>query len=443
MTARLTRTLLALLALAALSVIAAGCGLLGRQPQPTPIAPVELALVTYDMEGSWSHAEKSLLEQFGALHPHVTFRRAPYLQMPADYLAQPPSPDLMVMTAGYPLTRAVEQGQLVDLTDIWEQSGLLEQYPAGFQALSAADGKQFFLPIGYTWSAIYYNRTVFDQYGLQPPATWSEFTELCDTLLANGITPLSLAGSDVWLSGLWLDYLDLRLNGGDFHRQLLNGEISYTGDRVVSVLELWSWMLQQGYFTEHSERLSATDSLMAVITDQVGVAYVDKAAMTLTSPSWLGYLPSTLLQDLDFFPFPVIDPSVPPAEVLTAYGYMVPVNAEHRDVALAFVEFVASAEAQSAMAQQISANAPDLAPAHRPAEGVQLSETTQRGIDIMAGAQDITPLYVLGVPESMWGRVDTAIDRFLRWPDEVDAFALALEQARQNAEDAGEFIVPE
>jgi len=443
MTVRLTRMLLALLALAALGALTAGCGFLGGRPEPTPIAPVELALVTYDMEGSWSHAEKSLLEQFSALHPHVTFQRAPYVQMPADYLAQPPSPDLMVMTAGYPLARAIEQGQLVDLTDIWEQSGLLEQYPAGFQALSAANGKQFLLPIGYTWSAIYYNRAVFDQYGLQPPATWSEFTELCDTLLANGITPLSLAGDDVWLSGLWLDYLDMRLNGGEFHRQLLNGEIPYTDERVVSVVELWSWMLQQGYFTQHSERLDATDSLMAIITDQIGIGYVDKAAMTLTSPSWLGYLPPTLLQDLDFFPFPVIDPSVPPAEVLTAYGYMVPLNAEHRDVALTFVEFAASAEAQSVMAQQISANAPDLAPAQSPGDGAQLSEVTQRGIDLMAGAQDVTPLYVLGVPESMWGRVDNAVDRFLRSPDEIEAFALTLEQARQAAEDAGEFIIPQ
>ena len=48
-------------------------------------------------------------------------------------------------------------------------------------------------------------------------------------------------------------------------------------------------MLQQGYFTQHSERLDATDSLMAIITDQIGIGYVDKAAMTLTSPSWLGY----------------------------------------------------------------------------------------------------------------------------------------------------------
>jgi len=43
----------------------------------------------------------------------------------------------------------------------------------------------------------------------------------------------------------------------------------------------------------------------------------------------------------------------------------------------------------------------------------------------------------------MWGRVDNAVDRFLRSPDEIEALALALEQARQAAEDAGEFIVPQ
>ena len=122
----------------------------------------------------------------------------------------------------------------------------------------------------------------------------------------------------------------------------------------------------------------------------------------------------------------MIDPSVPPAEVLTAYGYMVPLNAEHRDVALTFVEFAASAEAQSVMAQQISANAPDLAPAQSPGDGAQLSEVTERGIDLMAGAQDVTPLYVLGVPSHV-GPCGHAVDRFAP-PDEIRR-SCSLEQA--------------
>ncbi len=226
-----------MIALLALGGVMAGCGRLGRTAEPTAIAPVEMELVTFDLAGPWSYAEESLLDQFQQLHPYVDFQRSAYAQAPSSYLAQTPAPDLMVIAAGYPLARAIHLDQVVDLTDVWEQSGLLEQYPPSFQALSAADGKQFYLPVGYTWSAIYYNQSVFDELGLQPPATWSEFTALCDTLLDNGITPLSIAGDDIWVNTLWLDYLDLRLNGAAFHRQLLSGEIAYTDERVRTVLK--------------------------------------------------------------------------------------------------------------------------------------------------------------------------------------------------------------
>lgn len=50
---------------------------------------------------------------------------------------------------------------------------------------------------------------------------------ICDTLLANGEIPLALAGQDTWLTLLWFDYLDLRLNGAAFHRASLQGQLPY------------------------------------------------------------------------------------------------------------------------------------------------------------------------------------------------------------------------
>lgn len=440
MTIRVRRVCALLLATAIVGSLTTGCGALRKSAEPTAIPPVELDLATLDMTGPWSHAEESLLEQFKQRQPNVTVNRMPYRAAPGNYLAQPPTPDLMVISAGYPLAQAIQLGQVVDLTDLWEQSGLAEQFPPSFRELSALDGKQYYVPIGYTWSAIYYNQALFDQFDLQPPATWTEFTELCDTLLANGITPFSYAGNDFWTNTLWLDYLDLRLNGADFHRQLLKGEIPYTDERVLAVLELWSWMLQQGYFMEHPERLSLTDSLMAIVTDKPGLSFGDKAAMTLTSPSWLGALPANLRQDLDFFALPAIAPAVPQAEVLLPYGYMVPANAEQRDVALAFIEFAATAEAQTAMAARLSAGTPDLAPANSQADDEALPEAVRRGAQLVRGAQGVTTLFPLGVPDSMWLPVDAAVDRFLRQPADIEAFAQALESARQATEAAGGFI---
>lgn len=47
-------------------------------------------------------------------------------------------------------------------------------------------------------SALWYRRDVFDALHLDPPTTWSRWLDVNDTLLRNGITPLSIGGGDGW-----------------------------------------------------------------------------------------------------------------------------------------------------------------------------------------------------------------------------------------------------
>jgi alpha-glucoside transport system substrate-binding protein len=47
-------------------------------------------------------------------------------------------------------------------------------------------------------SALWYRQDVFDALHLNPPTTWSQWLDVNDTLLRNGITPLSIGGGDGW-----------------------------------------------------------------------------------------------------------------------------------------------------------------------------------------------------------------------------------------------------
>ena len=422
----------------AMSVLG-GCGLMHRDAEPTPIPPVEMALISFDAAGSWNEAEEALTDQFRELQPNVSFSHSTYVQPPAVYFSQPHVPDLMVISPGYALAGAIGEQRLVELTDLWEQSGLLEHYPAGFRDLSAIDGKQYYLPVAYTWTGIYYNKEVFAEFGLDPPATWDEFIAVCDTLLANGVTPLSVAGDDVFLSTLWLDYLSLRLNGLEFHRQLTNGEVSYEDDRVRTVLELWGWMIDRGYFVEHPERMNATDSVMSIVTTPAGLTYGDRAAMTLTSPTWMGSIPQALRSGLDFFAFPTIDPNIPVAETLTAYGYMIPQDAPNMGAALSFVEYAGSADAQANMVPRLNTSAAGLAPANTSAGTAHLPDRVRRGSAIVTGAAGVAPFFVLAVPDSMWEPVGRALAYFLQNPWDTETVTTMLESARQEALAAGDF----
>ena len=40
---------------------------------------------------------------------------------------------------------------------------------------------------------MYYNKAIFDKYGLEVPTTYDEYVQVCDTLKENGVTPVALA----------------------------------------------------------------------------------------------------------------------------------------------------------------------------------------------------------------------------------------------------------
>ena len=57
---------------------------------------------------------------------------------------------------------------------------------------------------------------------------------LCDTLKAKGVDPLTCGtGSTPWMASGWFDYLDLRINGAPFHRELLAGKHSFDSAEVA------------------------------------------------------------------------------------------------------------------------------------------------------------------------------------------------------------------
>lgn len=44
----------------------------------------------------------------------------------------------------------------------------------------------------------YYNKSVFQNYAISPPKTWTELLSAVKTLHAKGIVPISLAGLGNW-----------------------------------------------------------------------------------------------------------------------------------------------------------------------------------------------------------------------------------------------------
>ena len=57
-------------------------------------------------------------------------------------------------------------------------------------------GGQWAIPWGFETNVVAYNKKLFDSKGWKLPTTWADFTTLCDTIKAAGITPFGYAGAN-------------------------------------------------------------------------------------------------------------------------------------------------------------------------------------------------------------------------------------------------------
>ncbi|BBH19037.1 hypothetical protein Back11_03820 [Paenibacillus baekrokdamisoli] len=106
----------------------------------------------------------------------------------------------------------IDNGLIADLSG----QAFVKNYNASDIAKGGTyNGKVYAIPAGsFAMGGLFFNKKIFDENGLKIPTTWSEFVALNEALLAKNITPIGLAGKDVW---------PLKLPAFNLQAQLLAG----------------------------------------------------------------------------------------------------------------------------------------------------------------------------------------------------------------------------
>ena len=85
-------------------------------------------------------------------------------------------------------------------------------------------GRQWGVPYTYYQWGVYYRKDIFEKLGIAVPKTFDEFVAACAKLKENGVTPITIGSKYLWTTAGVFDYLDLRVNGYEFHMDLTNGK---------------------------------------------------------------------------------------------------------------------------------------------------------------------------------------------------------------------------
>ncbi|MEO8906541.1 MAG: ABC transporter substrate-binding protein, partial [Microbacteriaceae bacterium] len=247
----------------------------------------------------------------------------------STYLTSSNPPDVLTWYAGSVANDYASKGLLMDVSELWKSGGVCANFPPALKALStAASGKQIFVPTNYYWWGIFHKKSAFAEWGVTQPKTWDEFMGVCDTLKTKGITPLTMGtGSTPWVASGWFDYLDLRVNGAKFHRELLAGKHSFDSTEVRNVMKRYAEILP--FIDTNAPSYSWQEAVTPLVQN--------KDAMYLIGAFVTQSVPAEQVDDIDFFSVPTIDPSIPSAEEAPTDGYFASAKSQNKKDALALL----------------------------------------------------------------------------------------------------------
>ena len=326
------------------------------------------------------------------------------------------SPDVVFWYVGNRMRQFVEPGLLEPVSDIYtdEVKGQLEGPPLD---LVTVDGEQYGVPYTYYQWGIYSRQDMLEKAGVGAIKTWDDLLSACDKLNESGVAPIAIGSKDLWPTAGWFDYINLRLNGYDFHMQLMNGEVPYTDDRVKAVFAKWKELLDRKCFVANHASVSWQESQ--------ALLYQDKAAMMLIGNFIAPNFPPEIEPKMDFTAFPTIEEGVADAEDAPMDSLHIPARANNKEDAKVFLAYVLQPDVQEKINEalvQIPVNSE---------AAVADNRFLEMGKELLTHADHITQFYDRDTSEDLATNAMKGFQEFMVKPDRLDRILEDIERARK------------
>ena len=276
-------------------------------------------------------------------------------------------PDVYSNWSGGPMFEYIDSGFAQPLDDLFAESDIKDKLLDAAVAQGSYNGKLYGIPyLNISLAGIFYNKEMFEQYGLEEPTTLAELENICAVLKENGIIPFALANGSKWTGSMYFMSLAARYGGLEPFQKAVAGEGSFTDECFIKAGEKIVEWVNNGYFPEGVNSLSEDDGQAKQLM------YQEAAGMLLCGSWYTGTFAADsaeFYEKIGWFPFPAIEGSDadPLIQIGTVGDQFLCINAEGDKLTAAF-ELVADHLSDEVTAKTFSVN--KVAPINTAAENI-------------------------------------------------------------------------
>jgi len=335
-----------------------------------------------------------------------------------NYLQGRPD-DTFTWCAGYRTQFFAQQGLLTPIDDVWDDIG--DNFSPALEKQSLGlDDKHYVVPFYYYPWAMFYRKSVFAERGYAVPTTLDELTSLCDTMTADGLSPIAFGDKDGWPAMGTFDILNMRVNGYDFHASLMRGDEAWDGSEVRAVFDTWADLLP--YHQEASLGRTWQEAAQSLGDGTSGMYFLG----LFVGQQFTG----ADLDDLDFFAFPEIDSAIG-ADAIDAPidGFLLSKRPKDAGAAKDFLRFLGTAEAQDTYLGLDPSNIAAAADA----DTSGYTALQKKAADLVAASQSVAQFMDRDTrPDFASTVMLPSIQEFIQDPGSISSILTSVEEQKQS-----------
>ncbi|MGC6175726.1 ABC transporter substrate-binding protein [Lacrimispora sp. 38-1] len=289
--------------------------------------------------------EQMLFDQYMEKNPNVKIQvealdDESYKTKFKAYASGSDMPDL-VNAWGQPsfLDEVIDAGLLAELNpEDYKDYGFIEGALDGF----SKDGKLYGLARNTDVMAFYYNKSMFEKYGVKVPETYDDLLAAVNTFKSAGVIPVSMDGSDKWPLSIYINALYQQYNGSSSSKEIR--EAVKTGDYSN---EAWTKSLDQlkksidaGIFQTGFETTDYATSMNLFTNGQAAMYYMGSWEMSMATNE---NIPEEIRNNIGVFNMPTVEGGKGTKTDLTAWnggGHAVTANSKVKAEAIKLLNYM-------------------------------------------------------------------------------------------------------
>ena len=317
----------------------------------------DVTLSVWSWQASSAPKWEAVFDVYEESNPGVTiefegYQPTEYNQILATGMTGSDGPDVAMLRAYGGVQPAIQADQLVPIDDVVD--GLDQFEPSVLRAAQGVDdGATYGVPFAYQTMHMFYNKTIFDEQGLEEPTTWDEFIALQEDLLDADITPMALGARDAWVLPMFADIVgSARYGGTQFEEKVLSGETDFTDDDYVASLEIVEDM--QEYLDKDVNAIAVADATLQFTSGQAA----QWPGGSFDLPTFQESAPDTEWGVYDVPPPPgaVLDEAVTPGYADGSFG--INASSDQQDAAADLLRWMTTTEFGQLVADEVDQFSP-------------------------------------------------------------------------------------